>query len=109
MLRDISRELDAGLGALLGGVEAILILSVLVVVVDAYFGTKSQLAADMPPGLLKDFTQAFNASETVKLLHGTTVPVTLAALGPLLPKDLSALLPDGLPTRLPFPFPSSRP
>lgn len=105
----LSRELDATLGAVFGGVEAILILTVLVVVVDTYFGTKSQLAADMPPGLLKEFTQAFNGSETVKLLRGTTVPVTLAVLGPLLPKDLSSLLPDGLPTRLPFPFPSTKP
>jgi uncharacterized membrane protein required for colicin V production len=105
----LSRELDATLGAVFGGVEAILILTVLVVVVDTYFGTKSQLAADMPPGLLKEFTQALNGSETVKLLRGTTVPVTLAALGPVLPKDLSALLPDGLPTRLPFPLPSTKP
>ena len=101
----MSRELDQGLGALFGGIEAILILSVLVVAVDAYFGTKSQLTADIPSGILKDFTQAFNASETVKLLRGSTVPVTLAVLGPLLPKDLSVLLPEGLPNRLPFPIP----
>jgi uncharacterized membrane protein required for colicin V production len=105
----LSRELDATLGAIFGGIEAVLILTVLVVVVDTYFGTKSQLAANVPPGLLKEFTQALNGAETVKLLRGTTVPVTLAVLGPFLPKDLSALLPDGLPTRLPFPFPSTKP
>jgi uncharacterized membrane protein required for colicin V production len=105
----LSRELDQGLGALFGGIEAVLILTVLVVVVDTYFGTKSQLAADVPPGLLKSFTEAFNASETVKLLRSTSVPVALAALSPVLPKDLTALLPDGLPGRLPFPFPSIKP
>lgn len=105
----LSRGLDQGLGALFGGLEAVLILSVAVVVVDTYFGTKSQLSADVPPGLLRSFTEAFNASETVKLLRSTTVPVTLAVLSPLLPKDLTSLLPDGLPGRLPFPFPSTKP
>ncbi len=105
----LSRELDQALGAVFGGVEAILILSVLVVVVDTYFGTNSKLAADIPPGFLKSFTEAFNGAETVKLLRGTTVPVALAVLTPVLPKDLTTLLPNGLPTRLPFPIPSFKP
>jgi len=105
----LSRGLDQALGAVFGGIEAILILSVLVVVVDVYFGTKSQLASDVPPGLLKTFTEAFNGSETVKLLRSTTVPVTLAVLSPILPRDLATLLPDGLPNRLPFPIPSGKP
>jgi uncharacterized membrane protein required for colicin V production len=107
----LSRGLDQALGAVFGGIEAILILTVLVVVVDTYFGTKSQLASDIPPGLLKSFTEAFNASETVKLLRGTTVPVTLAILGPVLPRDLTTLFPNGLPSRLPFPIatPSGKP
>jgi uncharacterized membrane protein required for colicin V production len=103
----LSRGLDGALGAVFGGIEAVLILTVLVVVVDTYFGTKSLLAADMPPGFLKTFTEAFNGAETVKLLRETTVPVMLAILGPLLPKDLTTLLPNGLPTRLPFPIPFS--
>lgn len=102
----LSRGLDQALGAVFGGIEAILILSVAVVVVDTYFGTKSQLAADIPPGMLKSFTEAFNGAETVKLLRETTVPVMLAILGPILPKDVTTLLPNGLPTRLPFPTPS---
>ncbi|HEY4753371.1 MAG TPA: CvpA family protein [Candidatus Limnocylindrales bacterium] len=98
----LSRRMDQALGAVFGGIEAIMILSVAVVVVDAYFGTKSQLAADVPKGVLTDFTRAFNGSETVKLLRGTTVPLILAVLGPVLPKDVSTLLPDGLPNKLPF-------
>lgn len=107
--RGLSRGLDQGLGAVLGGIEAILILSVAVVVVDTYLGTNSKLAADIPPGLLKSFTEALNGSETVKLLRRTTVPATLAVLAPVLPKDLTTLLPNGLPTRLPFPAPTPKP
>jgi len=102
-VQGLTRGLDSALGALLGFVEAVLILSVAVIVVDTYFGTKSTLPPGIPPGLLQEFTKAFNASETVKLLQGTTVPVLLAILAPLLPKDLSAIFPSGLPTRLPFP------
>jgi len=105
----LSEGLDRALGAVFGGAEAILILSVAVVVVDTYFGTRSQLGADVPPGILKSFTEAFNAAETVKLLRDSTVPLTLAVLGPILPRDLTTLLPDGLPTRLPFPIPSVQP
>jgi uncharacterized membrane protein required for colicin V production len=101
----MAKEMDAALGAVLGGVEAILILSAAAVIVDAYFGTSSTIAKSVGPGTIRDVVQAFNASETVKLLHATTVPVVLAILGPILPKDVSKLFPTGLPGRLPFPNP----
>ena len=99
----VSKGLDSALGAVFGGVEAVLILSAAVVILDAYFGTSSTLAKSMPPGVLKELTQALNGSTTVHLLRDSTVPVVLAVVGPLLPKDVSQLLPTGLPTRLPFP------
>jgi uncharacterized membrane protein required for colicin V production len=101
----MTKEVDAALGAVLGAVEAILILSAVIVIVDAYFGTSSVIADAVAPGMLKDFTKALNGAETVKLLRGTTVPVVLAILGPLLPKDLGSLRPTGLPNKLPFPIP----
>ncbi|MEO5964310.1 MAG: hypothetical protein ABIR11_02500 [Candidatus Limnocylindrales bacterium] len=67
-------------------------------------GWREPHGPELPTGLLTEFTKAFNGSETVKILQGTTVPVLLAILGPLLPKDLSAIFADGLPTRLPFPI-----
>jgi uncharacterized membrane protein required for colicin V production len=101
----MTKEVDRTLGAILGGVEAVLILSAAVVILDAYFGTGSSLGKTVAPGMLKDLTAALNGSETVKLLRGTSVPVVLAIVGPLLPKDVSTLLPTGLPGRLPFPTP----
>ena len=101
--RGMAREMDAALGAVFGALEAILILSAVIVIVDAYFGTNSTFGTAVAPGLLKEFTAAFNASETVKILSGTTVPVVLAILTPILPSDVTKLLPGGLPNRLPFP------
>jgi uncharacterized membrane protein required for colicin V production len=99
----ITKELDQGLGAVIGGLEAILILSAAIVILDTYFGTSSSLGKTAAPGGLKELTQALNASTTAQLLRGSTVPLVLAVLGPLLPKDVSTILPGGLPTRLPFP------
>lgn len=107
----MTKQLDSALGAILGGVEAVLIISAAIIILDTYFGTKSVLGTAFPPGMLKDFTASFNASETVHLLRGTSVPVLLAILGPFLPKDVSTILPGGLPTGLPsglpgFPVPT---
>ena len=40
---------------------------------------------------------SFNESYTVHLLRATTVPLVLTVLGPLLPKDITSLVPGGLP------------
>ncbi|HYM83393.1 MAG TPA: CvpA family protein [Candidatus Dormibacteraeota bacterium] len=101
----MTKQLDSALGAALGAVEAILILSAAVVIVDAYFGTSSSLAKTFGPGYVRDLVSAFNASETVHLLRGSTVPIVLALLGPLLPKDVNKVVETGLPGRIPFPAP----
>lgn len=107
-VQGITKEVDSALGAILGGVEAILILSAAIVILDVYFGTSSTLSAQFQPGVLKDFTAALNGSETVHLLRDTTVPVVLAILGPFLPKDVTTILPTGLPPGLNnLPLPSS--
>jgi uncharacterized membrane protein required for colicin V production len=104
-VQGIAEGMDKTLGAVFGGVEAVLILSAGIVILDTYFGTGSSLGATFHGGYLKDLTQAVNASETVHLLRDTTVPVVLTILGPLLPTDVTTILPTGLPNRLPFPTP----
>jgi uncharacterized membrane protein required for colicin V production len=96
-VQGITKGVDSTLGAILGGAEAILILSAVVVVLDAYFGTSATPTGLSHAGTLKDLTKAFNASTTVHLLRDTTVPVVLAVLGPILPTDVKTLLPNGLP------------
>lgn len=96
-VQGLTKGVDSILGAILGGVEAIIILSALVVIVDAYFGASSTALTGVSSGFLKDLIKSFNASETVRLLRETTVPVMVAILGPFLPKDLSAVVPKGLP------------
>jgi uncharacterized membrane protein required for colicin V production len=93
----VSKELNAALGAVLGGAEAILILSIVIVILDTYFGPKGQLGGDPGLGIFKQLAVAIDDSTTGQILKETTVPFVLAILGPLLPKDVTSLIPGGLP------------
>jgi uncharacterized membrane protein required for colicin V production len=93
----MTRELDKALGAIFGFIEAVLILSILVVIFDTYFGTPESLGQTPGLGYLSTFVTAFNESFTVHLLRQTTVPVVLTILGPLLPKDITSIIPGGIP------------
>jgi hypothetical protein len=102
-IKGMSRQMDAALGAVLGGAEAVLILSAAIVIVETYFGTSSTLGRTFPPGYLKELARAMNGSTAVDLLRGSNVALVLGVLGPLLPKDLHTIFRGGLPTPLPFP------
>ena len=94
----VSRKLDQALGAVLGGIEAVLIVSAVIVILDTYFGSAGALVQDPGLGFLKTLSQALDSSTIGQALIHTTVPFVLAVLGPLLPKDISTLVPTtGLP------------
>ena len=106
-VRGIEQGVDKALGALFGGVEAILIISAAIVIVDTYLGT-TQIRHTLGPGMLKTITDALDGSTTVHILRDTTVPIVLGLLGPLLPTDISSLIPNGLPSLpggIPLPTP----
>ena len=108
-VQGMSRELDRALGALFGAIEAILILTVVVIAIDRY---SVQVAASTVGSVrpLVDLLHGISTSNTARLLRETTVPILLAIVGPLLPKDVSSLLdklPNGPKGGIPgFPFPS---
>src|SRR5438105_4222923 len=85
----ITKELDQALGAVVGGIEGILIISAAIVILDAYFGTGTTLRQYSGLGFLRSFTEAFNASTTVHILRGSVVPVVLAILGHSCPRTSS--------------------
>jgi hypothetical protein len=93
----VSKELNAALGAVLGGAEAILIISIAIVILDTYFGPHGQFGGDPGLGIFKQLAVAIDDSTTGQILRETTVPFVLAILGPLLPRDVTSLVPGGLP------------
>src|SRR4051812_13484199 len=74
----MTSELDKALGAILGFIEAVLILSVIVVIFDTYFATGGQLGQLFGSAAIQGLVASFNESYTVHLLRATTVPVVLA-------------------------------
>ena len=96
-LGSVSHRVDQVLGGIFGGVEAVLLISAVVVILDTYFGVNG--TGGHTPGLtvFTQFRALFDGSTTVHLLRDSTVPLVETVLGPLLPKDISTLLPTGLP------------
>ncbi len=117
----LSKEADRALGAVFGGVEAVLIISAVIVIFDTYFGPKSASTTFAGLPYLKQLGTSLLGSTTAGLLKATTVPLVLTVLGPVLPREMSSLvngglggLPSGLPTGLPsglpgLPFSSPKP
>ena len=96
----VSRMTDKTLGAILGGVEAVLIISAAIVILDTYFGTAGSIGEVPGLGILTTVSEALDESTIGPFLIKTTVPLVLAILGPLLPTDIDPVVPGGIP-RLP--------
>jgi len=92
-----SKVTDRTLGAVLGGVEAVLILSAAIVILDTYFGTAGSIGEVPGLGILKSLSEALDKSTIGQFLIKTTVPFVLAVLGPLLPRDVRSIVPTGIP------------
>jgi uncharacterized membrane protein required for colicin V production len=99
----LSRRADQAFGAAFGALEAVLILSVAILILHTYATTLDELGSTfVETGLLRDIRAAVDASTIGRLLERTTVPLVLLLLGPLLPKDLTTIVPSNIPGGLPF-------
>ena len=106
----LAHRTDQLLGVALGAVEAVLIISAAIVILHTY---TDAAAGTTSLGFLHDIRVAVDESTIGKLLEDTTVPLVLLVLGPLLPKDISAIVPTTIPGGLPgfpgLPFPTVKP
>jgi uncharacterized membrane protein required for colicin V production len=102
----MAHRTDQLLGVFLGGLEAILIVSAAIVILHTYTDPSAGLPAIKELGMLRDVRVAVDDSTIGKFLEDTTVPLVLLVLGPLLPKDISSIVPTTIPGGLPgFPIP----
>jgi uncharacterized membrane protein required for colicin V production len=105
-VRGVSRSTDQVFGAVLGGVESILIISVAIVILHTYTDPTNSLSALTDLGGLHDVRTAVDESTIGQLLSKTTVPIVLTILGPLLPTDIKSIVPLAIPGGVPgFPIP----
>jgi uncharacterized membrane protein required for colicin V production len=111
----VARRTDQLLGVALGAVEAVLILSAAIVILHTYTDPSSGTSTLGGLSFLHDIRVAVDDSTIGKLLEDTTVPIVLLLLGPLLPKDISSVVPTTIPGGLPgfpipgLPFPTVKP
>jgi uncharacterized membrane protein required for colicin V production len=96
-VQGMSKVADKTLGAVLGAVEAALIASAAIVILHTYSAEVAQLARLSGFGMIKDIVDGIDASTIGKILTSTTVPLVLALLGPLLPTDVTTLVPRTIP------------
>jgi uncharacterized membrane protein required for colicin V production len=102
----LSKVMDKVLGVAFGGLEAVLIISAGIVILHTYTDPSIGLPGIVDLGFLRDIRVAVDESTVGKLLEDTTVPLVLLVLGPLLPKDISSIVPTMIPGGLPgFPVP----
>jgi uncharacterized membrane protein required for colicin V production len=106
----LSKVTDRALGAVFGGLESVLIISAGIVILHTYADANvlgsTPLGGIADLGFLRDLRIAVDESTIGKFLEDTTVPFVLLVLGPLLPKDISSIVPTTIPGGLPgFPLP----
>jgi uncharacterized membrane protein required for colicin V production len=96
-VQGMSRVTDKALGAVFGGIEAVLIASAAIVILHTYATEVGNIAKLSGFGILKDVADGIDTSTIGQLLEKTTVPLILALLGPLLPQDIKTLVPNTIP------------
>jgi len=102
----LARRTDQLLGVAFGVLEAVLILAGLIVILHTYGSTVQELGSSfVDKGLLHDIRVAVDDSTIGQLLEKTAVPFVLLILGPLLPKDITKVVPSNIPGGVPF-FPT---
>jgi uncharacterized membrane protein required for colicin V production len=106
----MSRMSDQVLGAVFGGIEAVLIASAGIVILHTYATPGSTIGTIANLMILPDLVNAIDTSTIGRLLEQTTVPVVLKVLGPLLPADITTYVPEVIPGGIPgFPTPGGIP
>ena len=87
----VPKALDEIGGAILGVLFVALVITFLMVVLDAFFTTASDQVA-VGAGLIRDFYMAMDASVLVDFFRTALLPTFGVILSPLLPDDIADLL-----------------
>ena len=96
-VQGMSKLTDKVLGAVFGGIEAVLIASAAIVILHTYATEVGTLAKLSGFGILKEVADGIDTSTIGQILEKTTVPFVLAILGPFLPQDIKTLVPTTIP------------
>lgn len=81
---------DELLGAILGALQALLLIGALIVILDSYYALAGIPADPDEIGLFRDIYNFYNGSQIVELFRASLIPLFFALFGWITPDDLEA-------------------
>jgi len=82
---------DEALGGVLGAVQALLLVSALIIVLDSYYAQSGVRTNPNELGILGDIYNFYNASHIVELFRSSLIPLFFALFGWIVPPDLAEM------------------
>jgi uncharacterized membrane protein required for colicin V production len=80
---------DEVLGGVLGAVQALLLVSALIIILDSYYAQSGVRTNPNELGILGDIYTFYNASHVVDLFRSSLIPLFFALFGWIVPSDLA--------------------
>jgi len=82
---------DEILGGVLGAVQALLLVSALIIILDSYYAQSGVRTNPNELGILGDIYTFYNASHVVDLFRSSLIPLFFALFGWIVPPDLAEM------------------
>ena len=82
---------DELLGGILGALQAILLVGILILVLDSYYGLPGVSPAPGELGFLRDIYNFYDSSQVVDLFRASLIPLFFLLFGWIVPSDLREL------------------
>jgi uncharacterized membrane protein required for colicin V production len=82
---------DELVGGILGAVQALLLVSALIIVLDSYYAQSGVRTNPNELGILGDIYTFYNASHVVELFRSSLIPLFFALFGWIVPSDLAEM------------------
>jgi uncharacterized membrane protein required for colicin V production len=82
---------DELVGGILGAVQALLLVSALIIILDSYYAQSGVRTNPNELGILGDIYTFYNASHVVELFRSSLIPLFFALFGWIVPSDLAEM------------------
>jgi uncharacterized membrane protein required for colicin V production len=82
---------DELVGGILGAVQALLLVSAMIIILDSYYAQSGVRTNPNELGILGDIYTFYNASHVVELFRSSLIPLFFALFGWIVPSDLAEM------------------
>jgi uncharacterized membrane protein required for colicin V production len=82
---------DEAVGGALGAIQALLLVSALIIILDSYYAQSGVQANPNEIGILRDIYNFYNASHVVELFRSSLIPLFFTLFGWIVPSELTEM------------------